>query len=168
MSNWKIVEKDGNPKEQGVYYVIVISGDEAEMTSRLFADVDENPMTADWAMENQPAHGLVWFEQTGSSFGEYVYAWMEPDKIELPELPEGIKLYTGRMGGKKMLKNEREYAICDKFSVLDENLHAHCYECPLNLREKLGGEIGCKATHHYDRSLREWVPDEFTEDETDG
>ncbi len=63
-----------------------------------------------------------------------------------------------------MLTNDREKAICDKYSALDETKHVHCNECPLNLADKTGGEIACKATHHYNRHTREWEPDWLSEE----
>ena len=62
-----------------------------------------------------------------------------------------------------MLKTKREQAICDKYSALDQNKRVHCNQCPLNLSDKLNGEIGCKATHHYDKKLKDWVPDDWQE-----
>lgn len=61
-----------------------------------------------------------------------------------------------------MLKNEREKAICDKYSAYDETMHVHCNECPLNSKN-YGTDMPpmtCKAVMHYDRHLREWVCDD--------
>ena len=61
-----------------------------------------------------------------------------------------------------MLKTEREKAICDKYSALDKTLHVHCNECPLNAKNygKDMPPMTCKAIMHYDRHLREWIPDD--------
>ena len=59
--------------------------------------------------------------------------------------------------GKRMLKTEKEKAICQKFGGQDETGHVHCAECPLVVDSAY---LKCKATAHYDRHLREWVLDE--------
>lgn len=56
------------------------------------------------------------------------------------------------------LRTEREKRICSKYSARDEAGHVHCYECPLRVKT-VTSDTGCKAWIHYDRSLREWVPD---------
>lgn len=56
-----------------------------------------------------------------------------------------------------MLKTEREKAICQKYGSQDETGHVHCSECPLVVD---GRAMMCRATCHYDKNLREWVPDE--------
>lgn len=61
-----------------------------------------------------------------------------------------------------MLKTEREKAICRKYGVKDEAGNIHCAECPL-VRPSPYSDCSCKATSHYDRHLREWVPDEVGE-----
>ena len=60
-----------------------------------------------------------------------------------------------------MLKNNFERRLCDKYGTIDKDNKVHCRECPLNLTAELQGEIACKATHHYDRKLKEWVPDDW-------
>lgn len=94
---WRIVEKDGNPKKEGVYFVIVIHpkyylGEDtgsrvAEIDSRLFGNAED---WTDWIMEGQPDNGLVWKCKVPWRQGEYVYAWLEMDEKELPKLPEGV------------------------------------------------------------------------------
>ncbi len=103
--NWHVVKKDGNPTKDGQYYVILIYNEwedgkktdkrVAAMATRYFADLDLNPDLRDWVMEDQPDSGLVWTEETGSIAGESVYAWLELDEIDIPELPEGVTLWKG-------------------------------------------------------------------------
>ena len=59
-----------------------------------------------------------------------------------------------------MLMSEEEKAICRKYGSQDETGHVHCAECPLVVDSPY---LMCKATAHYDRHLREWVPDEEEE-----
>ena len=68
-----------------------------------------------------------------------------------------------------MLKTDRDKRICAKYGAQDETGHVHCVECPLNLARMHPMEFGkydfmCKANCHYDRHLREWVPDEEGEE----
>ena len=58
-----------------------------------------------------------------------------------------------------MLMTDRDRRICEKYSKRDEAGHVHCLECPL-VRPSRYSDCSCKATAHYDRHLREWVPDE--------
>lgn len=66
-----------------------------------------------------------------------------------------MKFLTGRM---KSMLTEKQKAICEKYSAYDETGHVHCSECPLVI-----DALMCKATCHYDKHLREWVPDEEEE-----
>ena len=98
---WHYVETDGNPKEPGEYWVTLIhpewkdgkkTGKEvAETASRYFADLEEDPQCKDWIMHDQPDTGLAWTEETGSTLGERVYAWMPMEDIDIAELPDGIE-----------------------------------------------------------------------------
>lgn len=85
IAEWKYVEKDGNPKEMGTYYCLVVAPTEYngkkiphyEYDQRWFG---EGETAQAWKMDGQPDSGLVWTEQTGSMEGEQVYAWRElPD-----------------------------------------------------------------------------------------
>jgi len=64
-----------------------------------------------------------------------------------------------------MLTNDREREICNKYSKQDETGHVHCCDCPL-VRPSPYSDLSCKATAHYDRHLREWVPDEAADKNT--
>lgn len=57
------------------------------------------------------------------------------------------------------LTNDRDRAICAKYSARDETWHVHCLECPLRVQSNWS-DIACKAIMHYDRHERDWVPDE--------
>ena len=61
-----------------------------------------------------------------------------------------------------MLRTEKEKAICQKYSAQDEAGYVHCSECPL-VRPSPYNDCSCKATSHYDRHLKEWVPDGWEE-----
>ena len=65
-----------------------------------------------------------------------------------------------------MLKTEREKRICAKYSAPDEDGYVHCYECPLRVDTDTT-DVGCKAWMHYDRRLRDWVPDHDNGDDTE-
>lgn len=56
-----------------------------------------------------------------------------------------------------MLTNDREKSICDRYNARDAEGFVHCDECPIvkDIYLQL-----CKANAHYDRHLKEWVPDE--------
>lgn len=96
---WCLTAKDGNPDEAGNYYVIVIypecrpdhdlSKRYAELTTRYCNEY--NPDDG-WVMKGQPDHGMVWYEDSGSSPNEYVYAWLPvcPVKDDI-ELPKGVE-----------------------------------------------------------------------------
>lgn len=84
-TEWKYVEKDGNPKEMGTYYCLVVGSllyngktiPHYEYDTRWFG---EGETAQAWKMDGQPDSGLVWTEQSGSMEGEQVYAWRElPD-----------------------------------------------------------------------------------------
>ena len=62
------------------------------------------------------------------------------------------------------LTNDRERAICAKYSARDETGHVHCTECPLTVYS-WRYECACKAIMHYDRHERDWVPDEEGDDD---
>jgi len=96
---WNYVEKDGNPKEAGIYLVIIIYPEHfygtdtgrkiAEVGTREFADAKKYGSV--WRMDDQPETGLVWMEETGSVSGEYVYAWA-PVELTKDMLPEGVEI----------------------------------------------------------------------------
>lgn len=103
--NWKYVEKDGNPTEAGMYWVTLLYDEcftecgvqEIKFTGkkcatvgiRYFGDITEDPELAGWKMDDQPDTGLVWTEETGSSFGEKVWAWLPIGAVSIAEIPEG-------------------------------------------------------------------------------
>lgn len=99
-ADWRFVARDGNPDKEGVYDVILIyhgwdkakqeANDELFATRdlRWFGDADK---CRGWAMEDQPDHGLVWSEETGSSPRERVYAWLPQRDYPNIALPEGVK-----------------------------------------------------------------------------
>ena len=82
---WKYKEKDGNPKEMGTYYCLVVAPSEYNGKTIPYYEYDlrwfgEGETAQAWKMDGQPDSGLVWTEQTGSMQGEQVYAWRElPD-----------------------------------------------------------------------------------------
>lgn len=84
-TEWKYVEKDGNPKEIGTYYCLVVAPSEYNGKTIPYYEYDtrwlgEDETAQAWKMDGQPDSGLVWTEQTGSMEGEQVYAWRElPD-----------------------------------------------------------------------------------------
>jgi len=84
-AEWKYVEKDGNPKEMGTYYCLVVAPSENNGKTIPYYEYDtrwlgEGETAQAWKMDGQPDSGLVWTEQTGSMLGEQVYAWRElPD-----------------------------------------------------------------------------------------
>ena len=84
-TEWKYVEKDGNPKEMGTYYCLVVAPSEHNGKTIPYYEYDqrwfgEGETAQAWMMDGQPDSGLVWTEQTGSMKGEQVYAWRElPD-----------------------------------------------------------------------------------------
>ncbi len=84
-TEWKYVEKDGNPKEKGTYYCLVVAPSEYNGKTIPHYEYDtrwlgEGKTAQAWKMDGQPDSGLVWTEQTGSMLGEQVYAWRElPD-----------------------------------------------------------------------------------------
>lgn len=97
---WNYIEKDGNPKEPGIYWVTLIhpewkDGKEtgklyAEVDSRYYADLNKNPDLKLWIMEGEPKSGLAWTEEVGSIKGERVYAWMPIESVEVAKLPKGV------------------------------------------------------------------------------
>lgn len=98
---WHYVEKDGNPQEAGIYYVTLIfpewkDGKKtgryfAEVNSRYFADLDEEPDLKLWIMDGQPENGLAWIEECGSVKGETVYAWTDKIDIDIAVIPDGVR-----------------------------------------------------------------------------
>lgn len=56
-----------------------------------------------------------------------------------------------------MLKSERQKSICRKYSARDKYGYVHCNDCPLVVDRT--GHM-CRSNSHYDRKLKEWVPDE--------
>ncbi len=96
---WKIVSRDGNPKVEGIYNVVLLfprntddkdSEKAAILTTRYFGDAADYKS---WVMKDQPDTGLVWTEESGSYLNESVYAWMEMEDLTFPELPEGVIPY---------------------------------------------------------------------------
>ena len=57
-----------------------------------------------------------------------------------------------------MLTNEREKAICKKYSARDSYGKVHCNECTLNIGKGMW-DLRCKATSHYNRKTKEWEYD---------
>ena len=81
------------PTEAGEYFVYLEFEEykNGQPTGRKEREIDIRHFGTcySWKMDGEPDEGLVWEEQTGSSMGEKVLAWMkmpkEPD-IEIPEL----------------------------------------------------------------------------------
>ena len=56
-----------------------------------------------------------------------------------------------------MLTNEREKAICKKYSTRDSDGIVLCNACPLC--KGSGYDFRCKANSHYNRKTKEWEYD---------
>lgn len=96
-TGWHIVSEDGNPLVEGLFLAIVIypEWDGGKDTGKRHACIDVRAFmdakeAEGWIMDDQPEEGLVWTEQTGSIKGESVYAWLELDRDDMPELPEEV------------------------------------------------------------------------------
>lgn len=73
---WNYVEKDGNPKMAGLYWVTLIYPERkdgkktgkfmAEVDTRYFADLDKEPDLRGWTMDGEPDSGFAWIEECGS------------------------------------------------------------------------------------------------------
>ena len=59
-----------------------------------------------------------------------------------------------------MLVTEEDKSICAKYSKRDRYGFVHCSDCPLNISDGFELELACKATHHYDKSRKEWILDD--------
>jgi len=101
---WNIVSEVGNPKKPGLYPVTLIyreveNGEEtgrkcAVIDSRYFAPASED--AEGWAMDDQDTtQPAYWVEETGSYFGENVYAWKNFDDSDFPPLPDDIVIKEG-------------------------------------------------------------------------
>lgn len=100
MKEWNYVNKDGNPKEPGLYWVTLIypewkNGEEtdrtvAEVVTRYYANLDKEVGIKDWIMEGEPNHGLAWTEEVGSRYHEKVWAWIPIEDVEMADLPKGV------------------------------------------------------------------------------
>lgn len=101
---WNYVEKDGNPKKPGLYWVTLIFPERkggkktgkllAEVASRYYADLDKEPGLKGWTMDGEPDSGLAWTEECGSISGEKVYAWMPIESVEIAKLPKGVEKWN--------------------------------------------------------------------------
>lgn len=60
------------------------------------------------------------------------------------------------------LTNDRDKAICAKYGARDATGHVHCTECPLQVQSRWS-DVACKAWMHYDKKMREWMPDAIVE-----
>lgn len=98
---WNYVEKDGNPKMAGMYWVTLIYPERkdgkktgkfmAEVDTRYFADLDKEPDLRGLTMDGEPDSGFAWTEEYGSISGERVHAWMPMEDVEIADLPEGVE-----------------------------------------------------------------------------
>ena len=95
---WRYVSKDGNPEKEGVYLTVLVFEEwrDGKPTGRRVATIDsgffgnaEARGLQEWAMIDQPEHGLVWTEENGSGMNERVLCWLPNDQSEV-ELPEGV------------------------------------------------------------------------------
>lgn len=64
-----------------------------------------------------------------------------------------------------MLTNEREKAICKKYSTRDIDGIVLCNICPL--RKGSGYDFRCKANSHFNRKTKEWEYDYESEEVND-
>lgn len=63
-----------------------------------------------------------------------------------------------------MLRTDKERVICEEYSARDETGRVRCNSCPNRIFINGFPEAGvCRATYHFDRHLRKWVPDEEVE-----
>ena len=97
MSDWKIVERDGNPKSPGMYPVIIIYPEYNTVpTGRTMAEVAMryySPPCEEhdgWTMDGEDPDQYHWTEQTGSYYQERVFAWLTLPEFDVSELPEGV------------------------------------------------------------------------------
>ena len=70
---WNYVEKDGNPKMAGMYWVTLIYPERkdgkktgkfmAEVDTRYFADLDKEPDLKGLTMDGEPDNGFAWTEE---------------------------------------------------------------------------------------------------------
>lgn len=58
-----------------------------------------------------------------------------------------------------MLTNERERAICEKYSAIDQDGRVRCFNCPLVINQY---ERTCKRDMHYQDGR--WVKDDENHD----
>ena len=63
----------------------------AEVDTRYFADLDNNPELKGWIMDSESENGLAWTEECGRTAEEKVHAWTPMDNIEIADLPEGVE-----------------------------------------------------------------------------
>ena len=98
---WNYVERDGNPKEPGTYWVTLIYPEWkdnkktgkmlASVAIRYFADLDKDPELKGWVMDGEPENGLAWTEECGSTAEEKVHAWRPIEDVRIADLPEGVE-----------------------------------------------------------------------------
>lgn len=111
---WNYIDTDGNPKKMGVYWVTLIYPEirGGERTGRTLAEVstryfDRAEIVGNWKMGDQPDHGLIWSEETGSSEDERVWAWAEMEEIPFPKrLPKGVTKSLGWVKDGEALEEE--------------------------------------------------------------
>lgn len=100
MVNWHYVDTEGNPSTPGTYWVVVVYDEYrdskptgrklADVETRVLADIDD-ASNNNWVMHGQPDSGLLWMEECGSGFNEYVWAWAPMEETPFPErLPVGV------------------------------------------------------------------------------
>lgn len=111
MEHWNIVNEVGNPKEEGLYPAVIIFNEvehhpekesdacdgwiptgkrKAFVDTRYFCDAKKRDLEA-WIMKDQPKEGLVWTEESGSAYGESVYAWLPGPRYPNIKLPDGVE-----------------------------------------------------------------------------
>lgn len=62
-----------------------------------------------------------------------------------------------------MLTNDKEIAICDRFSHLGSDAYSGCQKCPLRKGDMVY-DVRCKANSHYDSGVKDWVYDDTYEE----
>lgn len=100
MKKWNYVDTDGKPKSHGLYWVTLIYPERkngrktgrlmAEVCTRYFADLDNEPDLKGWVMDGEPDSGFAWTEECGSISGEKVHAWMPIEDVTIADLPVGV------------------------------------------------------------------------------
>lgn len=92
---WMLIEKNGNPIEEGFYDCILVAevGNKGKKVayadSRMYGDVSK--IIDDYRMKGQPKTGMGWIRDADGFKSETVYAWALGTVSGVPDLPEGTE-----------------------------------------------------------------------------